>query len=71
MSWLPIDSFGDAFLAGEVIGFIENHLKTCRRCGRDVFYGEDSELGLGEDDDYLCPHCRDGHDFDDDDDYFD
>ena len=55
----PIDSFGDAFLAGEIIGFIEDHTKTCRHCGRESFYGEDGTFEI--DDyvgDYLCPFCR-------------
>lgn len=60
----PIDSFGDAFLAGEVIGFIADHTKTCRRCGRDSFYGEE-DLEHDDRGDCLCPRCRDAYDEDD------
>ncbi len=60
----PIDSFGDAFLAGEVIRFIEDHTKTCRRCGRDSFYGE-KDYEHEDRGDYLCPRCWDAYDEDD------
>ncbi len=63
----PIDSFGDAFLAGEGIGFIEDHARTCRRCGRESFYGEDGSY-KGDDygEDYLCRRCRDDYGYDED-----
>lgn len=64
----PVSSFGDAFLAGEIIGFIEDHTRTCRRCGRDIFYGDE---GFDEYDDDTCLRCRDGHDYDDEDEDFD
>jgi hypothetical protein len=66
MMSFPIDSFGDAFLAGEVMGFIEDHTRTCRRCGRDSLYTEDD---FEEYDDDVCPRCRDDYDYDKDDDF--
>jgi len=64
----PIDSFGDAFLAGEIIGFITDHVRTCSRCGRETFFDEDDFAGFDDYHDYLCPRCRDDHDWDDEDD---
>ncbi len=44
-------SFDDAFWAGMFIGFLEDHLRACRRCGADLFPGEPGyELSL-------CPEC--------------
>ena len=63
----PMDSFGGAFLTGEIMGFIEDIARACRKCGRDSFNGEDD---LGEFDDYgdyICPRCRDDYDWDDED----
>lgn len=65
----PIDSFGDAFLAGEVIGFIEDHTRTCRRCGREGFYAGNELVDLDDYDDCLCSRCRDDYDNDEDEDF--
>lgn len=71
MSMLPPGSFGDAFLTGEIVGFIEDHTRTCCRCGGEVFYGESDFIDLDDYDDCLCPRCRDDYDWDDEEDYND
>lgn len=65
MAPFPIDSFGDTFLAGQVIGFIEDHTRTCSKCGRESFYGEEYFDEYDDSDDYICPHCQDDYNWDD------
>lgn len=64
-------SFDEAFLAGEIIGFIEDHSRTCRRCGRDGFYGDDISADFDDSNDYLCPRCWDERNRDDEDNDYD
>jgi|GEM_PF-5697961 hypothetical protein len=54
------DSLGDAFLAGEIIGFIEDNTRECRRCGGEVAFDEE---GFEE---YLCPRCLEEEYYDED-----
>lgn len=45
---------GDALLAGEITGFIENNTRECRRGGEEIPFDEEVF------EEYLRPRCRRG-----------
>ncbi|MGQ9704994.1 MAG: hypothetical protein ACUVRX_11225 [Actinomycetota bacterium] len=46
-------------MVGETIGFIEDHVGICSRCGGEAFGLKDDPAYLGDHGGYLCLRCGD------------